>query len=595
MTTLQKFASSVVEDGAGQYPWERISGVLGSGGEKAGVTLYLPSGYTPSRWLRLGFDLSGIPESAVIDGVKVNVLQARIADLFNAPTYAVAGSVAVEYWNGSQWVAAGPIVLNGSDGTTFADYESSSFVLTRAVLVAWANGYGVRVRGSQNGGTHTANLLIDAVAVTVTYSSPTAPTVTAIDPDAGPAAGGSLVTITGTGFMFNDQVTVSNVAIGGVDCSVINVTSPTTLTCRTGAHAAGAVDVVVTNATGSGTLTNGYTYVSVVDDEVRLLKASSVAGSDYARADEWPADYGWVTYGGKTDLWGTSWTPAEVNSGFGVSIAALVGSGGKAFIDAARVTVHYRVAGITDPQTYLAALVVDPDRETYRTVLRQLPRSGYGVLTDPAIDRRISDASFFSSRIDDPGRHIEKLWFQYEQDFQLDPVGNNTPGIQVWARVDEGTAFQLNDASGEAKTVYSSGRHRFFFPASDVARGKYVQLEWRVPELTGSQEPVAVDMGLGVLRAFHRPEMTQAAPLTLILHRYSKAEAYENRSTPIAAMARLEALAGPGKPPVRMRDGLGYWRWVVFTRCSFRELTFRGDDTPSLVAFMEYEVLEYDE
>jgi hypothetical protein len=82
-----------------------------------------------------------------------------------------------------------------------------------------------------------------------------AATVTAITPATGAAAGGTAVTITGTNFS-----NAATVAIGGVAATSVVVVSPTEITCVTGAHAAGAVNVVVTDEGVAATLTNGYTY-----------------------------------------------------------------------------------------------------------------------------------------------------------------------------------------------------------------------------------------------------------------------------------------------------------------------------------------------
>lgn len=83
------------------------------------------------------------------------------------------------------------------------------------------------------------------------------------------------------------------------------------------------------------------------DNEIRIVKANSVTGTD--RADEsanWVGTESTFTYGGSTDLWGTTFTPAEVNSsGFGVAISArllgLVGVFPSARIDHVRIIVHY--------------------------------------------------------------------------------------------------------------------------------------------------------------------------------------------------------------------------------------------------------------
>ena len=86
-----------------------------------------------------------------------------------------------------------------------------------------------------------------------------APTVSSIAPTSGTTAGGTEVTITGTNF-----ATGATVSIGGVAATGVMVVNSTTITATTGAHAAGTVNVVVTNSdTLTGTLTNGFTYASL--------------------------------------------------------------------------------------------------------------------------------------------------------------------------------------------------------------------------------------------------------------------------------------------------------------------------------------------
>jgi hypothetical protein len=89
-------------------------------------------------------------------------------------------------------------------------------------------------------------------------SSNPAPTVTAITPTSGTTAGGTAVTITGTGFLSG-----ATVSLGGTAATGVTVVSSTSITATTAAHAAGAVSVVVTNSDAqSGTLPNGYTYTT---------------------------------------------------------------------------------------------------------------------------------------------------------------------------------------------------------------------------------------------------------------------------------------------------------------------------------------------
>lgn len=96
-----------------------------------------------------------------------------------------------------------------------------------------------------------------------TYEDPAGlpPNVTAISPVGGPAAGGTVVTITGTVFRPNAAVYFSS---GGTDveATAVTVNSTTRITATTPAHAPGPVDVKVVNAdTLSGSLPNGYTFL----------------------------------------------------------------------------------------------------------------------------------------------------------------------------------------------------------------------------------------------------------------------------------------------------------------------------------------------
>ena len=83
-----------------------------------------------------------------------------------------------------------------------------------------------------------------------------APTLVTVSPPSGPIDGGSLVTLTGENF-----ATGATATFGGTACTEPFVHTPRRMACRTPAHAAGAVDVTVTNLDGqSATLTGAFTY-----------------------------------------------------------------------------------------------------------------------------------------------------------------------------------------------------------------------------------------------------------------------------------------------------------------------------------------------
>ncbi len=62
---------------------------------------------------------------------------------------------------------------------------------------------------------------------------------------------------------------------------------------------------------------------SVQDFSVKLYKGGTITGADRALGSNWPNVASAVSYGGTTDLWGTTWTAADINgSGFGIGISA---------------------------------------------------------------------------------------------------------------------------------------------------------------------------------------------------------------------------------------------------------------------------------
>ncbi|MFK4791795.1 IPT/TIG domain-containing protein [Microbacterium sp. ZW T5_56] len=86
--------------------------------------------------------------------------------------------------------------------------------------------------------------------------------ITGLDPDKGPVAGGTAVTITGTGFTGANAVT-----FGGAPARSFTVISDTQIDAVTEAHPAGAVDVVVSNpALSSDPATFTYYDVPVIGD-----------------------------------------------------------------------------------------------------------------------------------------------------------------------------------------------------------------------------------------------------------------------------------------------------------------------------------------
>jgi hypothetical protein len=108
-------------------------------------------------------------------------------------------------------------------------------------------------------------------------------------------------------------------------------------------------------------LRSGGTTGEVIDDTVRLVKGGTVVGSNLASPDAWFGSRHMVTYGSSTELWGTTWTPADINdTNFGMVLAVqgeAAGADRTANVDNFSILVHYTIPspiGLA-PSTHIAA------------------------------------------------------------------------------------------------------------------------------------------------------------------------------------------------------------------------------------------------
>ncbi|ULT73295.1 putative Ig domain-containing protein [Pseudomonas sp. BC42] len=129
-------------------------------------------------------------------------------------------------------------------------------------------------------GTYTFSITLNdglnqggVATYTLVVTSSATPTLTAVTPNNGSTAGATSVTLTGT-----NLTGATAVSFGGTSATGYIVNNATTITATTPAHAAGAVNVVVTTPGGTATLTNGYTY-NVPPPTVGPVSATVAANS----------------------------------------------------------------------------------------------------------------------------------------------------------------------------------------------------------------------------------------------------------------------------------------------------------------------------
>ena len=141
--------------------------------------------------------------------------------------------------------------------------------------------------------------------------SHTPPTVARISPSTGPGSGGTPVTITGTGFS-----STATVSFGTTPASSVTVKSATELVATSPAHAAGRVDVVVKDATGTSATSSAdvFTYVT---------SASSPSSSTAPTVTGVAPSSGSVTGGTTVTITGTGFSSTATVS-FGTTPATSV-------------------------------------------------------------------------------------------------------------------------------------------------------------------------------------------------------------------------------------------------------------------------------
>lgn len=218
-----------------------------------------------------------------------------------------------------------------------------------------------------------AVLLLAALAACGGSSNPsgpsgsTPPSLTTIAPAAGPASGGTTVTLSGANFTADATLT-----IGGVAATGVSVVSATSITGKTGPHSAGAADVVVSQGGMTARLPGAFTYVTGAPPVIQSLVAQGTRTREPAQfadlnetinvtatvtdADTpgeslqytWSADQGTITGTGSKVTWQA---PASATTPGKVTITLKVGDGGSDVTGTSTVSLHDSTKEIGDMAT----------------------------------------------------------------------------------------------------------------------------------------------------------------------------------------------------------------------------------------------------
>jgi len=145
--------------------------------------------------------------------------------------------------------------------------------------------------------------------------------------------------------------TINNILSGGSASAYVSLASGAT-SAMLQAKGFAAFQAIPDGATIAGIVVTDRRHTdsgTVIDSTLQLLKAGNPVGTNKASGAAWPTSGAYATYGSAIDLWGTTWSPAEIKDpNFGVQLAAHRTAGGtaKAYANFLEITVYYSPAGV---------------------------------------------------------------------------------------------------------------------------------------------------------------------------------------------------------------------------------------------------------
>lgn len=146
---------------------------------------------------------------------------------------------------------------------TDAGLRTSGTISSVGLVDGWSNPipivngrtYYVALRVVSTGAWNPDATTMSSASTMVEIFPGAVPTVTSVSPSSGPVAGGTTITVTGTGFAAGATVTV-----GGNPCTNVNVVSATSITCTAPQGTVGTASVVVSVQTRTNSANSLFTY-----------------------------------------------------------------------------------------------------------------------------------------------------------------------------------------------------------------------------------------------------------------------------------------------------------------------------------------------
>ena len=195
---------------------------------------------------------------------------------------------------------------------------------------------------------------------------------------------------------------------------------------------------------------------SARDALVQLTKngTARVGNSKADTTNNWSASAGVATYGGETDLWGTTWTRAEINdSDFGVHFAARAYSNDTdIYVDFIRITVYY-TPDTTPPIITINNPTTSPAQSKTITASTNEGTLTKSITTGSVCDATLTFTAYSSITFSSEADNGKKVCYK-----AVDAASNTTYSMSnTIAGIDRtGPTVTINQADGQADPTSAS-------------------------------------------------------------------------------------------------------------------------------------------
>ena len=323
--------------GSGTQAWTNLSNL--SAQDSAYASVFTSLSTTTNDLVATNFGFS-IPSNSTINGIKVTLggTHASVTGGINPNKFElVKAGVAQTAANRS----------SGSWSSTVADVSSgtSSDLWSNTWMPSDINnsGFGVDLV-LDNGGGSPATAFLDSIKIIVYYTpnisiaGPSSPGTGADDTGTGSTAWTNPGNITGADSVYATNSLSLGANTDYIDASNFGFSIPSSATIKG----------ISASVIGSGSATG------LADNSVKIRKAGSNTGTEHSSGTAWTFPGNTThTYGGSTDLWGATWTPADINaSNFGLAYQGTNGSVSgtqTVSIDYVSISVYYSAPSSAGP------------------------------------------------------------------------------------------------------------------------------------------------------------------------------------------------------------------------------------------------------